>query len=365
MKPNDWQLRSKTTLDWVGQSILACDGAGSAHSWSWWSGWAKAYPETTGYLLENLVRYHALPEYNNLFPTNQATIQQQVEWLQSIQQPSGAWAGMLVGHHEPSVFNTAQILFGLTEAIEAQVVDYQYVEMLLRACDWLLKVQDEDGAWRQAAYVTGYVPTYYTRAVWGVLRANQLLQDARIQAQMQIALQYYAQKITSDGWCADWGFKPNEAAFTHTIAYTIEGFFESARLLNDVFTMGQAQQMAEALYQRIMDDDGRVAGRYLPDRGGDYSFHCVPGLAQLSTLYSRLGRHFNVQQYTTLGATLLDQVLKYQELRPIVSVSGRRGGLPGSAPIWGAYLRGRYPNWGAKFLLDALWEQHINTNNLR
>jgi hypothetical protein len=28
--------------------------------------------------------------------------------------------------------------------------------------------------------------------------------------------------------------------------------------------------------------------------------------------------------------------------------------VPGSQPIWGEYLRYRYPNWAAKFHLDAL-----------
>jgi hypothetical protein len=31
-----------------------------------------------------------------------------------------------------------------------------------------------------------------------------------------------------------------------------------------------------------------------------------------------------------------------------------RGGIPGSAPIWGAYARFEYPNWAAKFFADAL-----------
>jgi hypothetical protein len=31
-----------------------------------------------------------------------------------------------------------------------------------------------------------------------------------------------------------------------------------------------------------------------------------------------------------------------------------RGGLKGSHPIWGRYMFGTYPNWAAKFLMDAL-----------
>ena len=30
------------------------------------------------------------------------------------------------------------------------------------------------------------------------------------------------------------------------------------------------------------------------------------------------------------------------------------GALPGSFPIFGSYMRGGYPNWATKYLLDAL-----------
>ncbi|RMF46107.1 MAG: hypothetical protein D6755_07055, partial [Anaerolineae bacterium] len=34
--------------------------------------------------------------------------------------------------------------------------------------------------------------------------------------------------------------------------------------------------------------------------------------------------------------------------------AGIRGGIAGSSPIWGRYERLKYPNWAAKFFLDAL-----------
>ena len=34
-----------------------------------------------------------------------------------------------------------------------------------------------------------------------------------------------------------------------------------------------------------------------------------------------------------------------------------RGGLPGSHPIGGGYMKNRYPNWAAKFFMDALMLQ--------
>ncbi len=51
---------------------------------------------------------------------------------------------------------------------------------------------------------------------------------------------------------------------------------------------------------------------------------------------------------------LLDQVKATQSVGS--RHAGIRGGVPGSNPIWGWYLRLTYPNWAAKFFADALME---------
>jgi hypothetical protein len=32
-----------------------------------------------------------------------------------------------------------------------------------------------------------------------------------------------------------------------------------------------------------------------------------------------------------------------------------RGGIKGSQPVWGRYAPMSYPNWAAKFFVDAMW----------
>jgi hypothetical protein len=39
------------------------------------------------------------------------------------------------------------------------------------------------------------------------------------------------------------------------------------------------------------------------------------------------------------------------------SEGGVRGGMPGSNPRSGGYMKHRYPNWAAKFFMDALMLQ--------
>ena len=68
-----------------------------------------------------------------------------------------------------------------------------------------------------------------------------------------------------NGTFSDWGFQPGRAV-THTIAYTIRGFQECARLLNDYAGIGQpVEQALEILYRRAELANGRLAGEFDED----------------------------------------------------------------------------------------------------
>jgi hypothetical protein len=353
LSPADWHHRTHLALEWVLRSIDACDGQGSAHSWSPLLGWSRAYPETTGYLLETLLDYlPTLPDplHEQVYSRTRSS----AEWLLRIQHADGAYAGLLAGHSKPSVFNTAQILFGLTRCHETQLLDIQTLAALRRATEWLLATQETDGSWQAAAYVEGFEPTYYTRVVWGILRANSVLQNPKTHARMQHTLRRYAQRIGPDGWLHEAGFWANKPAFSHTIAYALEGLLESAVLLHDADTLRQALRSADFFLQKIKTD-GTVAGRYAHDGSNDLSFRCLTGLCQMSLVYRRAGQLTGQTRYTLAADDLLAQALEHQVIQPAFWQRPARGALAGSSPLWGAYLPFRYPNWAVKFLLDALW----------
>ena len=92
----------------------------------------------------------------------------------------------------------------------------------------------------------------------------------------------------------------------------------------------------------------------------DESSSCVPGNAQIALLWLRLAGvspRKSSYRWTNSALKMLDQVKGTQSLRS--RHSGIRGGVPGSSPIWGWYLRLTYPNWAAKFLADALMETEV------
>jgi len=341
--------RTDAALSWVRRSIEVTGGRGSSHSYSPVFGWAKAYPETTGYLIETLLDYAVLKQD----PSLEQLAFSCADWLCTLQLPNGAFPGLLAGHNKPSVFNTAQILFGLAAAHRRLTAlgrpGSTYLLGLEHGVNWLNQVLEPDGAWRQAAYVPGFVPSYYTRAVWGVLNANEILQQADIQENMRRALYFYAGRFLPNGAVRDWGFRPAQAAFTHTIAYTLEGFLECAVALKEADILGKTiDSMNRLLHER--ERTGKTAGRYTQDWKGDTGFVCVSGNAQLSIVCRRLAQLTGASHFQAPADSLLLEVLGYQCLG---NNRNTQGALPGSRPFWGPYMRFRYPNWGLKFFLDA------------
>ena len=373
---SDWQRRTDAALAWLRRSMEATGGQGSSHSWSPLFGWAKAYPETTGYLIETLLDYAELDKDESL----RDLAYQCANWLVSIQLPNGAFPGLLAGNKEPSVFNTAMILFGLARVnptpnpspegrgdVERTATSSDVSSTvrstsplpsgegsgvgLTRAVSWLLSTLEPDFSWRKHAYIPGFTPSYYTRAVWGVLKANQILQSTETEYAMRQALHYYAQRLLPNGAVHDWGFQPGKPAFTHTMAYTLEGFLESAVLLNEKEIIDK-KILAGDIFLTIREKaGGRTAGRYDEQWQGDYSFVCVTGNCQFSVFYHRLWEITREEKFLAAAFSFLAEILGFQRLG---KNKNRFGALPGSAPLWGPYLRWRYPNWGVKFFLDAM-----------
>jgi hypothetical protein len=339
--------RADAALNWLRRSIAVTGQRGSSHSYSPLFGWSNAYPETTGYLIETLFDYASVKQDPEL--RDQAFTC--ADWLCDIQFENGAFPGLLEGHQHPSVFNTAQILFGLLRAWEEGLPKPErYRQAAIRAVRWMCDILEPDGSWQQAAYVPGFTPSYYTRAVWAVIKAGRALQLPEVEAQMRRALHFYAKRFQADGMIANWGFYPDKPAYTHTIAYTLEGFFESALLLNEPEILEKTLFSLKKILQ-IREKDGKIAGSYDQGWKGNYQFQCVTGGAQLSLLCRRAGQWYGDADLLRQAEGLFQEIMPCQRF-------GRNansfGAIPGSRPFWGPYLRGRYPNWAAKFYLDAL-----------
>lgn len=340
------QKHLQAALQWLENSIKATDYQGSSAYYHLWRGWAPAYPETTGYLIETLLEAHQhLKEekYRDLALGC-------AHWLLSIQGMDGGFPGGPIGSgNPPQVFDTGQIVFGLIAAYEC-TEEPVYLDAAERACTWLVSLQEPSGCWKKGGLHADYAPSYYARVVWAMLRANRYLQKTSLAQATLGAYGYFQQQWTSSGSVKNWGFAPNEPALTHTLAYTLRGLFESALLLEDEKGTKAVVSALERL-QGAYALKNRLAGAYDLNWQGDGRFICLTGHCQLSILLQRVGHHVQKGDFSHFSKVLLENALSRQCFFP---VKGVKGALPGSWPIWGAYMPFRFPNWGLKFLVDAL-----------
>lgn len=341
--------RSSPTLSWLKHSFDACDKRGSAAYYSQLRcpirGWSAAYPETTGYIIETLLDYYNI--FHKEWMLDYALAG--VDWLCEIQKGNGAMPGGIGEYGESSIFNTGMILFGWCRAYE-HTNNPKYLACAKKAVDWLIDSLESDGSWKLGAYITGHIPSYYTRVIWAILEVNKHLKSTDIQSLMQKALEYYKIKRNPNGSVTDWAFDKEKPAFTHTIAYTMRGFLESSILLNDTESLLIAKNMAFNLIEDYQKH-GKLAGAYDLDWKGDFSFVCITGNAQLALNLARLYQISQTEIYKTYAILFFESIANAPSTLPF---RGVKGSIAGSSPYWGKYQPLQKVNWAAKFWLDAL-----------
>ena len=130
--------------------------------------------------------------------------------------------------------------------------------------------------------------------------------------------------------------------------YVIEGLLDAQDDAPEAPLLAAALRLAEPL-RLAAERDGLPRSRYRPDFSPVDRELCLPGLAQWACICFRLV----TRGYRAYAAPGRDAIAALK-LRQIVSPDpALDGGLFGSAPFWGRYMRWAVPNWGAKFLIDA------------
>jgi hypothetical protein len=358
--------RAILSLEWLVEANRACQGQGFSHSYSPIFGWKPAYPETTGYIIPTLLKYHEKPEIRSHFSEKGIDLSQiaekQAQWLCSLQLESGAFPGLLAGHTKPSVFNTGMILFGLSAILNTPSANFsphsaQYLAAIGRAVNYLSISMDPDGIWRKDTYIVNFSPSYHIYALSGMLKGLQTLETrkenqldlAHIKLQVQKALLSYQMQWNINGTVQNWSFWQDKPAYTHTIGYTLAGMLDVSLSLNDENGIALVERSIKALHTEYAKH-GKIAGTYDQDWNGNNRFQCVTGHAQLACIVFQLAEVCQ-NTYSQFAIEILAEIAKTQRK---TGTPRLRGALPGSYPIFGPYLRLRYPNWAAKYYLDAL-----------
>ncbi len=325
----------------------------------WKGGWMTPYPETTGYIIPTFL---ALAEARSE-PDALARALRMADWEADIQMGDGSVLSGVIGTSPgPAVFNTGQAIFGWISAFEASGNE-RFGQAALAAAEWLARHQDADGAWREclSMVTTAPVHTYNVRCAWAlayaatVLGKESLMESARRNCDWTLTQQNRA------GWFAYAGFSQTEVPLLHTISYVIEG-------LLGVYAFTGEQRYLEGTRRAL---DPIVAGYHAGQNGGrldsrwrkTVSWRCVTGDAQIAVVLHRLERHCPGNGYAETARRLIEDTTDAQirtagwsdsSSPPKSGASPAGGGVPGSFPIWGKYMRFAFPNWAAKFYLDAL-----------
>jgi hypothetical protein len=335
----------QSAIEWLyrTQDVTDCDGSSAGYNLV--LGWSGPYPETTGYIVPTFYDYAEV--------TGSAEARERANrmasWLATLQLDSGGFpAGIDPGPDpEPSVFNTGQILLGLTRAYR-ETGEETYREATRRASEWLVDVQHEDGYWNRFDY-RGEIHTYCSRVAWSLLEAYEITDVPAFREAASDHLSWVVSQQRSNGWFDHCGFSPDETPFLHTIAYTIRGLLEGGDRLGDEEFVDAARTAAERL-RTIQRQRGPLTGAYDSD-WSEASYYCLTGNAQMAVAWSRLFELSGDQTY----ADAADEAVRFLQTKQRLDGPDEvRGAIKGSDPVWGPYMRLRYPNWAAKFFVDAL-----------
>lgn len=338
----------------AGWLARAQDSTGSGGVAAWYdlkkAEWKAAYPETTGYIVPTLYDYAKFagrPEFRE-------RARKMAEWETDIQlEDGGVRAGTVDSEIvAPTIFNTGQVLFGWARAWR-ETRDTQFKDALIRASDWLVAAQDEDGAWRRFAspFAAHKINSYNTRTAFGLARAGQILADERYVEAAKANVAWVLGRAHANGWLEDNCLNDNERPLTHTIAYSIRGILEVGEIADVPEYLDAAVQMAEAVAasQRV---DGALPARLDRDWAPAVRWSCVTGNAQMAINWLRLASVTGKQSFVAHAQRANRFNLRVHDTA--ANDPGVRGGVKGSHPIDGGYMTYRYPNWAAKFFMDAL-----------
>ncbi len=340
------------SAQWLCRAQDAASDGGVMGRYRLHGGWTSSYPETTGYIIPTFLRLAELlkdPSY-----TDRA--RRCVDFLMALQLDSGAFPGGELHERRtgPSIFNSAQIVHGLI-AWHAATGDRGTRDAAIRTGDWLVEQMDPDGAWRRHVH-NGHVTSYTAHASCWLAELGQgvgkkeFLDAAGRHLDWVLSLQ-----DEQTGWFDLAGFTPAHhsarQAVTHTIAYTLWGVLTSSVILGREDGLVAVKRAAQGIARRL------ELSHWLPGEldyawRGRANYSCLTGNAQMALVWFKLYQQDRDPRWLNPAFKALDLVKRSQ---PMTNPDpGIRGGIPGSDPAWGGYLYMSFPNWAAKFFIDAL-----------
>ena len=314
-------------------------------------GWIASYPETTGYIIPTVFDYANEAGREDLF--DRAV--RMADWECDVQMPSGAVQGGTVDEPPtPAVFNTGQVIFGWVRAYQ-ETHNERYLNAAVRAGDFLLGVQDDDGAWRKSLsrYASSAMAsyTYNTRTAWALVVLGQVTGNSAYEQAASRNIDFALTEQTASGWFRNNCLYDPVRPLLHTIAYSIRGILETGAGIDNRPYIAAARRAADALLAR-QQPDGSLSARFDEQWTPAVRFSCLTGNAQSAIIWARLYQISGDRKYLTGVKKANDFLRRVQWLG--TGNPGLDGGISGSHPLHGRYGQFEVLNWAVKFFADAL-----------
>jgi folate-dependent phosphoribosylglycinamide formyltransferase PurN len=338
--------------NWLKRAQDATSDGGFVGRYNLRTGWSSSYPETTGYIIPTLLKL-ADELHDEEFLTR---AQRAIDFLLSLQLPNGAFPGAEIAENStnPSPFNTAQIMHGLQSWAE-RTQDERCRTALQRAGNWLCEIQDPSGAWRKFFYLD-LVTTYSVHLTCWLAEAGAFLGDDRMLEASSRHLAWLLQHYDAEhAWFDLCGFSQEDhkarRAVTHTIAYTVWGVLRTSEVLGSAEGKAAAEKAAYAALRRL-ELSSRLPGmldyRWRPMS----SYDCLTGNSQMALIWLHIYEERGDPRLLSAALKAIDIVKAAQMMDG--EDAGVTGGIAGSQPVWGEYIQHTFPNWAAKYFIDAL-----------
>lgn len=339
-------------VDWLRLAQDVSGDGGVCGRYHLGRGWTSSYPETTGYILPTfLTLADRLGDDDFRRRAGMAA-----DFLLPLQLPSGGFPGLEIADNrsEPSPFNTAQIIHGLVEW-HKHGGDERVLRALLRAGEWLVSIQDPDGAWTRHFYENTAGAYSAHLSCWLVDLGKHTGREDFLKAGHRHMDWVFRHYDAQTGWFDLSGFTPEDhaarRAVTHTIAYTLWGVLHACEGLGRAEGRPAVEKASEGIIERL-DQERWIPGILDWQWRGQSSFACLTGNVQLALIWFRLFEANRQERYRDAAVRAIELVKQAQPLTH--SHSGIRGGIPGSDPVWGDYIPMALPNWAAKYFIDAM-----------
>jgi hypothetical protein len=332
---------------WLIRAHDATPDDGVSYGYSLRGGWRPSYRETTGYIA---VTFFDLASDCNE-PSLRDRALRMCRWECQVQNADGSFSNPAVHPGQGIVFDTGQVLLGLTRA-QAEAGDESVSRAAQRAADWLVDVADADGRWTRNTF-RGIPHVYNARVAWALAafaRARSHPGSGRWEAVARVNLDW-ALSQEHRGFFDNCAFELGVAPYTHTIAYAIRGLLEAGRVLDEARYLEAAERCALATLAHVRDD-GFIPGQIDAAGRAAASYCCLTGNCQLAIIWAKLYRSTGNERFREAAVRALGYVARVQDLH--TSNADLRGAIKGSHPVWGKYSPLTFPNWATKFFIDAM-----------